>query len=237
MERTHRRSPRSEPDRIYKYFLEFRKRQPGELNLKTKPEFRATVGLFILAKRDEFWVKLIPTFHAWQDDIKKQLEERTYVKRRRKSRPDNLLNILGMLYWNYAAWIILRGEYKGMKKRLRDNDIEKRLKACYGYLSQVKKEYWFMDVQRHDLNPTFRIHPSSDTPLELAYLDSAESLGLDSDSLRIMLSPKRLRESPPASLIAVSMDSKQLRSRLQRIPPRRRTAKDKALIRIIKAEV
>lgn len=225
MKKTHRGSPRFEPQRWHLKFCELMKCQPGELNLKTKLEFRGLVGqFFILPKRAEFWDRLRNTLCAWQAEIEKQGEKGTYVKRKRRSITDALWNLLGQLYWNHAAWIILRGEYKALKKPLSDNEIEKRLKEHYGYLSQVKRDGWFVEVKRG-------------SPLVLAYRDTAERLGLQEDTLRLMLSPGRLRKSPPASLLAVKMDSKKLLSRLRRIRPSRRTPKDRALIRCIESEV
>ena len=133
---------------------------------------------------------------------------------------------MGLLYWNHAAWIILRGEYKAMKqKKISDREIEKRLRDCYGYLSQVSREGWYSEIKH------------GEPPLAYAYRDTAKSQGLnDGQALRRMLLPGRLRKSPPASLIAVSMDSKKLLSRLQRIPPSKRTHKDRVLIRLIESE-
>src|SRR5262249_41288167 len=130
-----------------------------------------------------------------------------------------------LLYWNHAAWIILRGEYKAMKKdKLSDREIEKRLKDCYGYLSQVGSEGWYSEV-KHGV------------PLAQAYRDTAKSHGLkDGQALRRMLLPGRLRKSPPAGLIAATMDSKKLLSQLTRIPPFKRTHKDRVLIRLIESE-
>lgn len=232
MKRTHRGSPRLEPQQIYNYFCELMRRQPGELNIDTKSGFNGLVGqFFIVPKRQDFFVKLRPTMRAWHEEIEKQMKEqsdakrkRTYVKRRRRSITDNLWTLLGQLYWNYGAWIILRGECKAMKKALSDHQIEKRLKENYGYLSQVKRDGWFEEVK------------SGGSPSDLAIRDTAESLGRSEESLRLMLSPGRLRESPPASLIRATMDSKKLLSRLRRIPPFRRTAKDQALIRAIESE-
>ena len=69
------------------------------------------------------------------------------MKRKRKSITNDLWQLLRLLYWNHAAWIILRVEYKGMeKKKLSDREIEKRLKDCYGYLSQVSSEGWYSEV-------------------------------------------------------------------------------------------
>ena len=133
-----------------------------------------------------------------------------------------------MLYWNYAAWIILRGEYKGMKKTLSENVIEKRLKERYGYMSQVNQENWFAVVQGY----------GNYSPLDSAHEDTAKNLGLkDGETLRRMISPGRLRKSPPGSLVIVSMDSKKLLSRLRRIPPSDRTRREKWIIRMIKFEV
>lgn len=228
------RNPRSEPDRIYKYFCAHMRRQPGNLNLKTKLEFRALVGqFFIIPKRHEFFYKLRPIMRGWHADIEKQTKEqndpkgkRIYVKRNRRSITDNLWDLLARLYWNHAAWIILRGEYKGMEKTLSERDIRKQLQECYGYLSQLNRDGWFAEVQKG-------------SPLDLAFRDTAESfkgLGLDETSLRVMLSPGRLRKSPPASLIAVSTDSRILLSKLRRIPVADRTRKDLTLINVINAE-
>lgn len=224
MRKSSRGSPRSEPERIYNDFCQLMRRQPGDLNIDTMSGFNGLVGqFFIVPKRNEFWAKLRPSMRAWHAEIEKQRLKGSYVKRKRRSITDGLWELLAQLYWNYAAWIILRGEYKAMKKTLLCPQIEKRLKEQYGYLPQVKRDGWFEEVKKG-------------SPLDLAYRDTAESLGLDEGSLRVMLSPKRLRESPPSSLISVSMDSKKLLSRLLRIPPFRRTAKDRELIRFIKSE-
>jgi len=228
------RSPMSEPARVYEYFCALTKRQPGELNLKTQLEFRAVAGQFFIApRRKEHFAKLQPIFRAWHAEIEKknkteienQGRQRSYVKRQRRSITNDLWRLLWRLYWNHAAWIILRGEYKTMKKTLSERDIRKQLQERYGYLSQLKRDDWFRDIKGGGV-----------TPLNCAYRDIAEPWGLDGETLRRMLLPGRLKKSPPASLIAVSMDSKKLLSRLLRIPPFRRTAKDWALIHVIEAE-
>jgi hypothetical protein len=230
------RSPRSEPARVYRYFCDLTKdatgkqRQPGELNL-TKAEFHGLVGQFFVApRRKEHFAKLQPIISAWNANAKveEQGKQRSYVRRRRKSITDNLWPLLGRLYWDYAAWIILRGEYKSLKKTLSENEIMERLQNQYHYLSQVKARGWFNEMQ-------------TTPPLDSAYQDIVERLNskgwkLNKDSLRVMLSPKSLRESPPASLSIIGMDSKKLLSRLLRIPKSRRTHKDKMLILAIKAE-
>jgi hypothetical protein len=211
------------------------KRQPGELNLRTKPEFRALVGQFyIVPKRCDHWARLIKEgiFEAWHVKAGKieKARKRSYIKRRRKSISDNLWEILGRLYWNQAAWIILRGEYDAMKETLWNSEIKILLEKRYGYLSQVKqkKRDWFEEVQSRG---------GDETPLKLAYRDTAESLGLKSgEALRVRLSPWRLRKSPPASLFMETLDQKTRLSRLQRIPLSRRTDKVKALINITKSE-
>jgi hypothetical protein len=222
----------SSPAGVYQYFCAQVKRRPGELNLETRLKFRALVGqFFIVPRRNARFAKLQPIFNAWNAEIEKQSQKRSYVKRKRKSITNDLWKLLGLLYWNHAAWIILRGEYKAMKKmlqvdgtRLSDREIEKRLKECYGYLSQVGPEKWYSNVKHGE-------------PLALAYQDTAKSQGLnDGEELRRKLRPGRLRKSPPAALITASIDSKKLLSRLRRIPPFRRSRKDKVLIRIIKSE-
>lgn len=231
------RNPWSEPTRFYQGFCALTKRKPGDLSLslETKIHFRGLVGqFFIVPKRKEFFAKLLVEegiARAWHEEVEKQRKEqsdakikRSYVKRKRRSIADNLWELLGRLYWNHAAWIILRGEYKALKKTLSDHQIEKRLKERYGYLSQVKRDGWFEEVK------------CGGSPSNLAYRDTAESLRLSEESLRLMLSPGRLRKSPPASLILSIMDSKKLLSRLQRIPPSHRTHKDRVLIRLIKSE-
>lgn len=227
MAKSYRRSPRSEPQLIYEHFCERMKRQPGELNLKRKADFSALVGpFFIVPRREKFLANLKPTMRAWHDKIEKQREKGSSLKRKRPSPTDNLWKLLGQLYWNYAVWIILRGEYKAIaaKKTLQDHQIEKVLKERYDYLPQIKKDGWFREVKK-------------EYPMDLAYRDTAQSLGLEEASLRVMLSPERLAKSPPASLVLVSMDHKTLLSRLERTPPFRRTVKTKTLIRAIKAEV
>src|SRR5262245_5679710 len=115
------------------------RRQPGELNLSREKDFSALVEQFFIGpRRREHFAKLQPVIGAWDAEVEKQIKKRSYVKRKRRSVTDDLWKLLGRLYWNHAAWIILRGEYKEMKKALSDRDIEKRLKECYGYLSQVK---------------------------------------------------------------------------------------------------
>lgn len=221
------RSPKSEPARVYQNFCDLMRRQPGELNLSREIDFSALVGqFFIVPRRKEHYAKLAPTIKAWNVEVEKQIKTRSYIKRKRKSLTDNPWNMRDRLDWNYAAWIILRGEYKGMKKKgLSNVEIEKRLKDCYSYLSQVKRDGWFAEVGKGP-------------PMDLAYRDTAESLRLDEDSLRIMLSPGRLKESLPAPLITayqVYRDSKKLLAKLKRIPPSRRTHKEQVLIRLIES--
>jgi len=225
MKRTRRGSPRFEPQRWHLKFCGLMRCEPGELNLKTKAEFAALVGqFFIVPKREEHWAKLNNVMRAWHEKIERQREQRSYVKRKRRSITDDLWTLLGLLYRHYAAWIILRGEYKAMGRALSEQQIEKQLKERYGYLSQVKRDGWFAEVKKGP-------------PLDLAYRDTAEGLRLSEGSLRLMLSPGRLRESPPASLIRANMDSKKMLSRLRRIPPFRRTEKERKLIRLIESEV
>lgn len=230
----------SSPARIYQYFCTLKKRDPGELSLKTKLEFRGFVGrVYINPQRKEHWAKLGPIFAYWNAEIEKQSQRRNYVKRKRKSITNDLWDLLGLLYWNYAAWIILRGEYKGLKKTLSENEetlskneIEQRLEEIlqdrYQYLSQIQHEGWFDEIK-------------TTQPRESAYQDMVERLELkewklNKDALRVMLSSKRLRESPPACLITATMDSKKLLSRLMRISPSRRTRKDRLRIHVIKGE-
>ena len=227
MAKSYRRSPRSEPQRIYEYFCKLMRLQPGELNLKLKrkADFNALVGQFFVdPKRKKRWAKLKKTMRGWHEKIEKQQETGNSVRRKRPSTSDDLWMLLGQFYWNYGAWIILRGEYKAMKKPLLDHQIEKLLKERYGYLPQIKKDGWFGEVNKG-------------YPMDLAYRDTAaENRGLGEESLRVMLSPGNLEKSPPASLVLVSMNPKTLLSRLERIPPFRRTVKTKTLIRAIKAE-
>lgn len=200
------------------------RQQPGELNLKRRADFSALVGqFFIVPKRKEFWAKRKKTMRAWHEQIDKQRERGNSLRRKRPSPTDNLWILLEQLYWNYAVWIILRGEYKAIaaKKTLPDHQIEKLLKERYSYLSQINNDGWFREVNKG-------------YPMDLAYRDTAQNLG--EESLRIMLSPERLAKSPPASLVLLNLDPKILLSRLERIPPFRRTVKTKTLIRAIKAE-
>jgi hypothetical protein len=221
------------PAQIYQYFCAQLGANPGELNLKlkTKPHFRGRVErVFIVPKRAEHFAKLQPVFHAWHAEIEKQRKQRTYVKRRRKALTNNLLMLLSWLYWDYAAWIILWGEYKSLKRTIsKEEEIKETLENQYHYLSQVQRQGWFNEMKRTP-------------PMDSALQDMVERLKLkgwklDKDNaLRVMLSPGRLKKSPPPSLIAASMDSKKLLSRLMRIPPSRRTHKDRVLINVIKAE-
>jgi hypothetical protein len=226
------RSPRSERARVYQRFCELMGRRPGELNLSREKDFSALVGQFFIGPgRREHFAKLQPVIGAWDAEVDKQVKKRSYVKRKRRSVTDDLWKLLGRLYWNHAAWIILRGEYKALKKkRLSDREIEKQLKGYYCYLSQLKRQGWFAEVER------------GGSPLNLAYRDTAESFkqpGLDGESLRRMLLPGRLRKSPPAPLVTTYLayvDSKKLLAKLKRIPPSRRTHKDRVLIRAIESE-
>ena len=102
------------PARIYQDFCT-RMRRPGELNLSREKDFSALVGQFFkVPRRKEHFAKLQPVIRAWDAEIEKQGKS---VRRRREAITDDLWTWLGRLYWNHAAWIILRGEYKGIKKR------------------------------------------------------------------------------------------------------------------------
>ena len=88
-------SPNS-PSRIYRDFCKLVNRQPGELNLKTKIHFRALVGqFFIVPRRDEYFAKLQPIFRTWNEEIEKQSQKRSYVKRKRKSIYQRFVEALG----------------------------------------------------------------------------------------------------------------------------------------------
>lgn len=238
MKRTRRGSPRCEPQRWYRKFCELMKRQPGELGLKISPEsrgletiadFNALVWQFFVdPKRWEHWVRLKPSMRAWR-------EKRSYVRKKRESITDDLLMLLGRLYWNYAAWIILRGEYKAMKEaHLTEQAIENRLKKRYWYLPQVNEIGFFARLQKESSD-------ENKTPLHLAYEDTAKTLRrskpLSAESLRRMVSPGRLRKSPPASLIFTGIDPRELLSQFRRIHPKRKGTREQRLIRLLKSIV
>jgi hypothetical protein len=238
MKKTTRSSPRSEPDRIYQEFCQRRNCRPGNLNLPTKLHFREVAGwLVIIPKREQHLSRLKPVFQAWQIIIRELTREsktcaedktptavRLYLNRRRPPISDKIWQILSILYWNYAAWIILRGEYKAMKANLSEHEIEEQLRKRYGYLSQVQTEGWFMNMKNTE-------------PLILAHEDTAKSFGFKSaESLLVMLSPGRLKKSPPASLILADTNSQKLLSSLERGEPRKRTRQEKTLINLINSK-
>lgn len=183
-----------------------------------------------LTKAASKWHEIIDKY--WQDEKEGSAKGRIYAKRSRRSISDNLWNVLARLYWNHAAWIILRGEYKAMRKTtktggaLSDTACERELRKRYGYLPQVQRDGWFAEVKKG-------------SPRDLALRDTAESLKLTEGSLKLMLSPGRLSKSPPGSLIRATMDTmdpmKSL-ARLERIPPSTRKPNEKMLIRMIKSK-
>lgn len=231
--RSLRKSPRLEPERVYKNFCDLVKCAPGELGTKLPTEcplngIRSIVGEYVSARRRQHLDRLKPAFRAWETWRKRKVESRKgvpdYLNLRRPPISSAVIPILSRLYWNYAVWIILRGEYRAFRATLSSTAAIRQMTERYGFLEQLKRDNWLGCLE-------------NEAPLSSAYRETAEFLKLtDGESLKKMLSPGRLKKSPPLYFSIAATSPRAVLSKINRRAPSQRTKLETQLLSLIKAE-
>lgn len=175
------------PSRVYAYLCLCFRRSKGELKLSEK-EFEAA--------RQEYVGRAVPAYFRPRLETKKKKDfkqetKRKYVRQKRTgvldATPTGLLKILHRIYRAEFPWIILKGEFQDLKKRV---PTEKQrltiLRKRYSYLPHIKEQ-----------NETL-VGGLKDMPYKLAYHQVADELEIKPDSLERMLTPSaRSRAGTP----------------------------------------
>jgi hypothetical protein len=173
------------PSHVYAYLCQYFRRPKGDLALSHR-EFEAA--------RQEYVRRAVPAYfrHGVATNKKKR---RKYSRTKRTSvldsTPTIILKILYRLYTAEFPWIILKGEFKELKKTIPSKDRALAiLRERYNYLPcMVEPDKTFLG----DL---------ADMPYKLAYLEVANELRIKAESLERMLTPSARRRSGTSSWLA-----------------------------------
>lgn len=180
------------PSRVYAYLCECFRRPTGCLAL-TEREFEAASREYL---NRAVPAHFRPKFGTNRRKTTRQPPKRKYVRQKRTgvldATPTSLFTILGRFYKAEFPWIILRGEFRSLKKQV-PVEVQR--------INILRQRYYYLD-QVNEKNDTLVGDLKKDMPYKLAYHQVAGELGIQPDSLERMLSPSARRRAGTPSWLA-----------------------------------
>jgi len=182
------------PSRVYKHLCRCFRRQTGKLAL-THTEFNAACNEYVSRAVSAWFRRRVPS----NPDASEPKPKRIYEKRKRKSSFDSMdiRTILHYIHRVEFGWIILRREFRNLKKIHSNKSISLEwLKSHYSYLPQINDSTLLLDLE-----------DTKTSSYKLALDEVAVELEIERESLERMLKPSyRRRAGMPSSLAHLYRD-------------------------------